>query len=66
MENETRSFSSTNYGDDKLDKSRELNQSMSIRNSEPDEYDKKIHNIGGGEKINGWYFFNYFKCPKVL
>lgn len=53
MENETRSFSSTNYGDDKLDKSRELNQTMSIRNSEPDEYEKKIHNIGGGEQVNG-------------
>lgn len=45
--NETRSMMKGNYQDHRLDKSNELNDSMSIDEKSKDEYEAKIHNIGG-------------------
>lgn len=45
--NETRGMMKSSYGDEKMDKSTELNESMSISNSSADEYTRKIMNIGG-------------------
>lgn len=51
MENENKNsmkgMMKSNYGDNKLDKSDELNSSMSISNKVSDEYTRTIHNIGG-------------------
>lgn len=41
--NENRSFNPVNEGDSKLDKSTELNSSMSITASAADEYTTTIH-----------------------
>lgn len=57
MENQTsfnqpRDFMKSNYGDDKLNKSTELNNSMSVENKSADEYAKKLENLnsqGGNE-----------------
>ena len=35
------------YQDDKLDKSNELNESMTISEASRDEYEQTIHSIGG-------------------
>lgn len=43
----TRSFTHANMGDNKLDKSVELNSSMSIADGAQDEYTRKIFNLGG-------------------
>lgn len=43
----TRSFTHSNMGDNKLDKSVELNASMSIADGAQDEYTRKIFNLGG-------------------
>lgn len=48
-ENKMRSMMKSTYGDVKLDKSEELNESMSVNNSSQDEYTRKLHNIGGSE-----------------
>lgn len=48
-ENSMKNFIKSDYGDEKLDKSNELNESMSISSSSQDEYTKKIYNIGGSE-----------------
>lgn len=40
------------YGDEKLDKSNELNESMSIATASKDEYESKIHNVGGNTNGN--------------
>ena len=40
-------FTKSNYGMDKLDKSTMLNPEMSIKPSQPDEYETKIKSIGG-------------------
>lgn len=45
--NEMRSMMKGNYEDHKLDKSNELNESMSIDNRSRDKYEQTIHNIGG-------------------
>lgn len=45
--NTPRSFTKDNFGDIKLDKSKELNPSMSIQEQAPDEYENKIKNLGG-------------------
>ena len=45
--NTTRGMMKSDYGDNKLDKSTELNESMSIAPSGSDEYTKKIHSLGG-------------------
>ena len=47
QKNETRSMMKTSFNDQKLDKSNELNESMSINESSRDEYEKTLHNIGG-------------------
>lgn len=47
--NETRSMMKGNYNDHRLDKSNELNDDMTIKETGQDEYEKKIHNIGGNE-----------------
>ena len=45
--NETKSMMKTNYSDVKLDKSNELNDSMTINEASRDEYESTLHNIGG-------------------
>lgn len=40
-------FTKSNYGMEKLDKSTMLNPEMSIKPSQPDEYENKIKSIGG-------------------
>lgn len=47
--NTMREMTSTSYGDERLDKSQELNDSMTIGNNGADEYEQKIFNVGGGE-----------------
>lgn len=57
MENQTsfnkpRDFMKSNYGDEKYNKSTELNNSMSVENQGSDEYTKKLQNLnsqGGNE-----------------
>ena len=44
---ETRSFAQSSYGNDKLDKSKELNSDMTIKETSPDEYTNKLENLGG-------------------
>ena len=46
--NETRSMMKTSFNDQKLDKSNELNDSMTLNESSRDEYEKTLHNLGGG------------------
>lgn len=46
-ENTTRSMMSSSNGEQKLDKSKELNESMTIKKTSQDEYTNKIHNLGG-------------------
>ena len=36
------------FGMEKLGKQNQLNETMTISNSERDAYESKIHNIGGG------------------
>ena len=45
--NDNRSMMKGTYQDTKLDKSNELNETMSIQEQAPDEYEKKLHNLGG-------------------
>lgn len=45
--NNTRDTVKAHEGDNKLDKSTELNESMTIAPSGKDEYENKIKNIGG-------------------
>ena len=49
QKNETRSFMKGTYQDNKLDKSSELNDSMTINESSRDEYEQKLHNLGGSQ-----------------
>ena len=42
-----KSMMKTDYNDEKLNKSDELNDTMTIKNTSPDEYTRKIKNIGG-------------------
>lgn len=46
--NETRSMMKTSFNDTKLDKSNELNDSMTLNEGSRDEYEKTLHNLGGG------------------
>lgn len=46
-ENETRSMMRTDFGFQKADKSKELNNSMTISEQSRDEYESTLHNIGG-------------------
>lgn len=45
----TKGFMKNDYNDSKADKSNELNESMSITAQSPDEYERKINNVGGNE-----------------
>lgn len=45
--NETRGFMKSDYADTKLDKSNELNESMTLNEGSRDEYESAIHKIGG-------------------
>lgn len=47
--NTMRDFMKTSYGDEKYDKSKELNTSMSIDAQGNDEYNNKIANLNGKE-----------------
>lgn len=47
QENTATSKMKSDYNDTKLDKSKELNDSMTINESSRDEYEKTIHSIGG-------------------
>lgn len=47
--NETRSMMKSDNGDIKMDKSNELNESMTINESSRDEYESKIHALGGAD-----------------
>ena len=49
QKNETRSFMKGSYSDNKLDKASELNDSMSIDEKSRDEYEQKLHNLGGSQ-----------------
>lgn len=44
-ENKMRDFMKSDYGDNKVDKSSELNETMSITEQAPDDYTKKINSI---------------------
>ena len=45
--NETRSMMKGSYQDTKLDKSNELNESMTISEASKDEYEQTLHTLGG-------------------
>ena len=47
QKNETRSMMKDTYNDHRLDKSNELNESMTIQTTERDSYEQKIHSLGG-------------------
>lgn len=47
--NTLKDFMSGSFGDNKANKSNELNESMSIMETSQDEYSQAIHNIGGAE-----------------
>ena len=47
--NETRSMMKGSYQDSKLDKSNELNESMTINEGSRDEYEQTLHSIGGAQ-----------------
>lgn len=50
QENSMRDLTISNYTDNKFNKEKELNASMSISPSSPDEYDREIHNLKGGSE----------------
>lgn len=47
--NEPKSFLDNSYGDEKANKVAELNDSMTIKETGRDEYEQKLHNLGGNE-----------------
>ena len=47
--NETRSMMKGSYQDNKLDKSNELNESMTINETSKDEYEQTLHSLGGSQ-----------------
>ena len=47
--NDTRSLMKGSYQDHKLDKSNELNESMTINEQSKDEYEQTLHTLGGNE-----------------
>lgn len=47
--NENRSMMKGSYQDHKLDKSNELNESMTINEQSKDEYEQILHTLGGNE-----------------
>lgn len=50
-DNTLKGFMKNDYGDSKMDKSSELNETMSITESSPDEYTRKIRNLGGSANV---------------
>lgn len=44
---ETKSFATSSQGDSKFDMKPQLNSSMTIKPSEPDEFSKKLQTFGG-------------------
>ena len=51
QKNETRSMMKGSYNDHRLDKSKELNESMTINENSRDEYENTLHSLGG--RTNG-------------
>lgn len=49
QKNENKSFMKGSYQDSRLDKSKELNDSMTISESSRDSYESKLHSLGGNE-----------------
>lgn len=47
MDNETKSFISSSYGDEKLSKAKELNSNMSIRANGQDDLTSRLNTLGG-------------------
>ena len=47
QKNETRSMMKGSYNDHRLDKSNELNDSMTINENSRDEYENTLHSLGG-------------------
>ena len=47
QKNENRSMMKGSYNDSRLDKSKELNSTMTINESSRDEYESKLHSLGG-------------------
>jgi len=45
--NETRSMMTGSYSDHRLDKTEELNESMTINEQSRDEYEETLHSLGG-------------------
>ena len=45
--NENKAFMKSSYNDTKMDKSNELNESMTLNEGSRDEYESTIHKIGG-------------------
>lgn len=44
-----KSFMKSHNGEEKLDKTNQLNSSMTIKETPQDEYTRKIHNLGGSQ-----------------
>ena len=47
--NDTRSMMKGTYQDNKLDKSNELNESMTISEASRDEFEQALHTLGGSQ-----------------
>jgi len=47
QKNETRSMMKGSYNDHRLNKSNELNDSMTINGNSRDEYENTLHSLGG-------------------
>ena len=45
--NDTRSMMKSDFNDTKVDKSNELNESMTINEQSRDEYENQLHTMGG-------------------
>lgn len=45
--NQNRSMMKNDYGDSKIDKSNELNETMTISEQSRDEFESEIHSLGG-------------------
>lgn len=45
--NDNRSMMKSDYGDTKVDKSNELNDSMTIKEQSKDEFESTAHSLGG-------------------
>lgn len=48
-ENTMKDMMTSKYGNEQLDKSSELNETMSIMPTGQDEYESKIHSLGGNQ-----------------